>query len=123
MKRIAIPALVILAAAALLLAGCGGDSQTSACAGCGEDVAAKDAVMVGGETYCAACAEKKAGETVTARHDCAGGCGMKDWPEDQMTQIDGQWYCKGCAAEMQGGEDAHDHDHGDDGHDHGSGSS
>ena len=120
MKRFAIPALLVLALGALLLAGCGTKAEASACAGCGHELAAKDAVMVGGAAYCKACAEKKAGEAVTARHDCAGGCGMMDWPEDQMTQIDGQWYCKGCAANLQGGE-SHDHDHGDDdhGHDHG----
>lgn len=122
MKTYAIPALVLLALGALLLAGCGAKTEAAACAGCGHELAAKDAVMVGGEALCAACAEKKAGETVTARHDCAGGCGMKDWPEDQMTQIEGQWYCKGCAANLEGGDADHDHDHGegtDHGHDHG----
>lgn len=121
MKTYAIPALVLLALGALLLAGCGAKTEAAACAGCGHELAAKDAVMVGGEALCAACAEKKAGETVTARHDCAGGCGMKDWPEDQMTQIEGQWYCKGCAANLEQGTDE-PHDHGDGAdhtHDHG----
>lgn len=119
MKRFAFPVLIVLALGALLLAGCGDDTETSVCSACGEELAAKDAVMVGGEACCAACAEKKSGETVTARHDCAGDCGMTDWPEDQMTQIDGKWYCKGCAAEMEGG-DGHDHGDGEDhGHDHG----
>lgn len=40
---------------------------------------------------------------VAAVHDCAGGCGMTAVPEAQMTQIDGKWYCAGCAKGMQQG--------------------
>lgn len=40
---------------------------------------------------------------VAAVHDCAGGCGMNAVPEAQMTQIDGKWYCAGCAKGMQHG--------------------
>ena len=43
-------------------------------------------LMVGG------CGSKEA----QATQDCAGDCGMKAVSEDQMTQIDGKWYCGGC---------------------------
>jgi PBP1b-binding outer membrane lipoprotein LpoB len=36
-----------------------------------------------------------------AVHDCAGGCGMTNVPEDQLTEIDGKWYCAGCAKKLQ----------------------
>jgi hypothetical protein len=44
-----------------------------------------------------------------ATHDCAGDCGMTNVPESEMTEIDGKWYCAGCARKAQ--ED-HGHDHG-----------
>jgi len=119
--------IVLMAGTAVLLlglalaAGCYGDkAEEITCAGCGAELDAKDAKMVGGAMMCAACAEKKAAEPVVARHDCAGGCGMTDWPEDQMTEHDGKWYCKGCAAKLEGHDhDGHDHDgHDHEGHDH-----
>lgn len=118
MKKLTMVAAVAVLLAGLWLVGCGDDAEASACAGCGAELAAKDTQVVGDAAYCAGCATKKAEEPVTARHDCAGGCGMKDWPEDQMSEHDGQWYCKGCAAGMDDGE--HDHDHDDHtGHNHG----
>ena len=51
-----------------------------------------------------------AAETV-ATHDCAGACGMTNVPEDQLTEIDGKWYCAGCAAKAKE-EDHSGHDHG-----------
>ncbi len=108
-------AVLLLGLAALY--GCGGDAEANVCAGCDAELDASQAKMVGDAMYCAACAQKKANEEVIARHDCEGGCGMTDWPEDKMSQIDGKWYCKGCADKMQ---DDHGHDHDDhDGHDHG----
>ncbi len=107
-----------------LTVGCSGEkAEASVCAGCGAEMDAKDATMMGDAMMCAGCAEKKAEEPVVARHDCAGGCGMTDWPEDQMTAHDGQWYCKGCAANLPEGEagsddDGHVHDESD-GHTHG----
>jgi len=40
---------------------------------------------------------------VAAAHDCAGGCGMTAVPEAQMTEIDGKWYCAGCAKGLKHG--------------------
>lgn len=76
-----------------LLAGCGG----------GEDAAS--------EAESAATAEQpataehpagtehpaKAATETAAMHDCAGDCGMKAVPEAQMTEVNGKWYCAGCA--------------------------
>ncbi len=57
----------------------------------------------------------KADATVVATHDCEGGCGMTDMPADKTTEIDGKFYCTGCAKHMQ--EENHEgHDHG--GHSH-----
>jgi len=116
MKKLTMAAALAVLLVGLWLVGCGGDAEASACAGCSVELAAKDGTMVGDALYCSACAEKKAAEPVAARHDCAGGCGMMDWPEDQMTEIDGQWFCKGCAATMEGDTPDHD-DH--EGHNHG----
>jgi hypothetical protein len=81
--------LITLLAFSLLIAGCGGG---------GEDTAA--------EAESAAPTEETAppAETPTetvAVHDCAGGCGMKAVPEDKMTEIDGKFYCAGCAKKVQ----------------------
>jgi hypothetical protein len=46
-----------------------------------------------------------------ATHDCEGACGMTSVPEDQLTEIDGKWYCAGCAAKAKEADDA-DHPHG-----------
>ena len=89
-KRLILGAsLITLLAFSLLIAGCGGG---------GEDTAA--------EAESAAPAEEAApaAETATdavAVHDCAGGCGMKGMPEDKMTEIDGKFYCAGCAKKVQ----------------------
>ncbi len=39
-----------------------------------------------------------------ATHDCDGGCGMKNMPAGQTTEIDGKFYCAGCAAKAKGDE-------------------
>jgi hypothetical protein len=90
--------MTLVAAASLvailaLAAGCGGG---------GDEPAA--------EAEQAAPAE---GATEVTTHDCAGGCGMTAVPADQMTEIDGKYYCAGCAAKVKEGGDDHDgHDHG-----------
>ncbi len=120
MRRIVLLAgMAVLLLSMALAAGCYGEKAEAAkCAGCDAELDAKDAKMVGDAMMCAACAEKKADEPVVARHDCAGGCGIEDWPEDQMTEHDGKWYCKGCADKLE--DHGHDHDgEGHEGHDHG----
>ena len=79
--------LTLLAGLALVVAtGCGG----------------------GGETEQAA--EKAEGAAEVAVADCAGDCGMKDVPVDQMTAKDGKYYCAGCVAHA-GHDHSHDHPH------------
>lgn len=74
-----------------LVAGCGGDdAQTK------DTPAAEQAIPEQN-------AEPAATPTETAAvHDCDGGCGMKDVPVDQLTEIDGKFYCAGCAKKMKG---------------------
>ncbi len=81
--------LITLLAFSLLIAGCGDG---------GEDTAAE--AESAAPTEEAAPAAETATETV-AVHDCAGGCGMKAVPEDKMTEIDGKFYCAGCAKKVQ----------------------
>jgi len=89
-KRLILGAsLITLLAFSLLIAGCGGG---------GEDTAAEAESAAPAEE--AAPAAETATETV-AVHDCAGGCGMKAVPEDKMTEIDGKFYCAGCAKKVQ----------------------
>jgi len=100
-KRLILGAsLITLLAFSLLIAGCGGG---------GEDTAAEAESAAPAEE--AAPAAETAAETATetvAVHDCAGGCGMKAVPEDKMTEIDGKFYCAGCAKKVQ----AEGHDEG-----------
>lgn len=49
-------------------------------------------------------------EVQVVKHDCAGDCGMKDVPVDQLTEIDGKFYCAGCAKSVME-EDHTGHDH------------
>lgn len=80
---------VLLSALALMLA-------LVAFAGCG-DQPADDAAA-------------KADATVVATHDCDGGCGMTKMPADKTTEIDGKFYCTGCAKHMQeGNHEGHNH--------------
>lgn len=44
-------------------------------------------------------------------HDCDGGCGMKDVPVDQLTEIDGKYYCAGCKDKVEKDDHA-GHGHG-----------
>lgn len=61
-------------------------------------------------------AAKDAEAPVVATHDCDGGCGMKAMAADQTTEVDGKFYCAGCAAKAKGdhpeGHDSHEgHNH------------
>ena len=102
-KRLILGAsLVSLLAIFLFAAGCGdggGDtaSQTESAAPAEEAAPAETATEAATET---------ATETV-AVHDCAGGCGMTGMPEDKMTEIEGKFYCAGCAKKMESGGEAH----------------
>ena len=86
----------------LVLAGCGGGD---------DNTAQSDHPSPAPEASTAS--ETPADATTVARHDCAGGCGMKNWPEDQMTEIDGKWYCAGCAKHVQTEETEEEEGHGD----------
>ena len=89
-KRLILGAsLITLLAFSLLIVGCGDG---------GEDTAAEAESAAPAEE--AAPAAETATETV-AVHDCAGGCGMTAVPEDKMTEIDGKFYCAGCAKKVQ----------------------
>ncbi len=62
--------------------------------------------------------EKAQKSEVAATHDCDGGCGMKDVPMDQLTKVDGKYYCASCAEKAKSGDHGHDdHKHGDHSHD------
>jgi hypothetical protein len=61
----------------------------------------------GGEEEAATAETPEAAAESVATHDCAGACGMTAVPEDQLTEIDGKWYCAGCAAKAkEGGADS-----------------
>ena len=85
MRKLLIFLAVVLFALPLALAGCGESEQ--------------------------AASEADAVEKV-ATHDCAGGCGMKDVAVDQLTEVDGKFYCAGCAPKVDKEEDHSGHDHG-----------
>jgi len=54
--------------------------------------------------------DAKADATVVATHDCDGGCGMTNMPADKTTEIEGKFYCTGCAKHMQeGNHEGHNH--------------
>ena len=97
--------LMTLLALGLLLAGCNGG---------GDDKAAKTEVpaaeVTPAETPAETAAEAPAEAVVM--HDCAGGCGMTAMPEDQMTAVDGQWYCAGCAEKAKAASEAAAHGEG-----------
>lgn len=102
-KRLILGAsLVSLLAIFLLVAGCGD--------GGGDTASEAESAAPAEEAAPTAAATETAAETATetvAMHDCAGGCGMKAMPEDQMTEIDGKFYCGGCAKKMESGGEAH----------------
>ena len=110
--------LALVAIGALALAGCGSkEAEAQACSACGMTLAADKTHTVDGKLYCDHCVPKTpaaidpaAGDQAVVVHDCAGACGMKDVPEAQLTEIDGKWYCAGCA--KAAAEDHTGHDHG-----------
>ena len=85
------PTILIFALLAVLCmaAGCGGDNTE-------EQAAPAESA-----------ATETAAETATtvATHDCDGGCGMKDVSEANMTEIDGKFYCAGCAKKAEAEHD------------------
>ena len=91
------PTILIIALLAVLFmaAGCGGEQAE-------EQAAPAESA-----------ATETAAETATtvATHDCDGGCGMKDVAVDKMTEIDGKFYCAGCAKKAEAKSD-HPHDDG-----------
>jgi len=91
-RVILVSTLVFLLALGLCLAGCGGDSGSEQTK---QTKSEESAAQTAGE------AAPATDSPTVATHDCAGGCGMKDWPEDQLTEIDGKWYCAGCAKNVQ----------------------
>jgi glucose/arabinose dehydrogenase len=97
-------ALAVVALAALAVSGCGSkdaqDAQEAQEAQAPQETQAAPAAT---ETEAAAPAEG------VAVHDCAGGCGMTNVPEDQLTEIDGKWYCAGCAKKVQESHEGHGH--------------
>ena len=90
MRKPIIVLALVLFALPLALAGCGEKEQAAVEAG----AAVKDEAAV----------EIDAVEQVVA-HDCDGGCGMKDVPLDQLKEIDGKFYCAGCAQNVKPEED------------------
>ncbi|MCB1182475.1 hypothetical protein KDM41_03505 [bacterium] len=96
MKKETIIALLAVLVLALGVAACGGGDKTEATA---EKAAAEHAMP-----------EAQVAET----HDCDGGCGMTAVPMDKLTEINGKYYCAGCAKKVQeeGGESHEGHDHG-----------
>jgi len=95
-------ALAAVALAVLLCAGCGSKEaeQNQAPAAAAEQPASEHSAAEH------PAAEHLAGEAV-AVHDCAGTCGMTNVPEDQLTEIDGKWYCAGCAKKVQAEKTGH----------------
>ena len=105
-------ALLLAGAAALVLslvlvAGCGGENaEAQTCTGCGMTLTEGHAKMIDGKPYCSHCAEKMAGHTApdageqVTLHDCDGGCGMKDVPINQLTEVNGKYYCQGGLKKM-----------------------
>lgn len=102
-KRLILGAsLVSLLAIFLFVAGCGDGGNDTA----SEAESAAPAEEAAATETAAETATETATETV-AMHDCAGGCGMTAMPEDQMTEIEGKFYCAGCAKKMESGGEAH----------------
>ncbi len=97
--------LTLLALGGLVLAGCGSKEA--------EQPAAQQTTEQPAAEHPAAehPAAEPAGDAAAAVHDCAGACGMTAVPEDQLTEIDGKWYCAACAHKLDGGDHS-GHGHG-----------
>jgi len=110
MKRriMLIGSLAALLIMLLIVAGCGGKDDSASQA---ESAAPAETKAEHPTEHPAAQAAETATETA-AVHDCAGGCGMTAVPESEMTEIDGKWYCAGCAKKIQEEKEHAGHDHG-----------
>ncbi len=103
-KTMLLAGLVALVLSLALVTGCGGDkAQAQMCAGCGVTIADGHAKMIDGKAYCEHCQEnmaseaaKEGGDQQVAVHDCDGGCGMKDVPIKNLTEVNGKFYCQSC---------------------------
>lgn len=87
MKTLTILSVMILLLAPMAFTGCGQNNDSA-------DQAAESA-----------------SQDQVATHDCDGDCGMKDVPMDQLTEIDGKYYCAGCAHKIEAEDDHSGHDH------------
>ncbi len=58
-------------------------------AGCGEGDDGAETKTTAGEA------------TVAETHDCEGACGMTAVPADKLTEVDGKFYCAGCAGKAK----------------------
>jgi hypothetical protein len=102
MKKVVTGLALLLLLSLALLAGCGGGSDSN------QAEAEKAAEAPAAEA--APATETPAAETELAAHDCDGGCGMKDVPMANLTEVDGKYYCAGCAKHAK--EDDHSgHNH------------
>jgi hypothetical protein len=100
-KRLILGAsLVSLLAIFLFIAGCGDGGEDAATQA--DHPAPAEHPTADAATEAADAAAETATEAV-AMHDCAGGCGMNDMPADKMTEIDGKFYCAGCAKKVESG--------------------
>jgi len=99
-------ALALVALIALVAGGCGKKESEQAPPPQTQAPQEQPAPAAPAETTGTA-ADTTAHASTAAVHDCAGGCGMTNVPEDQLTLIDGKWYCAGCAKKM-----AAEHPHG-----------
>ncbi len=93
MKKGILMALVVVSGLLLLLVGCNG----------GDKEAANPPVEESAQ--------------VSETHDCDGGCGMTNMPALKTTEIDGKYYCAGCAAKLKAKADEEKSGH--EGHGHG----
>lgn len=100
--------LILLALLALFaVAGCGGGSQDTQAEAAKTTEAPADTAPVSEHPT----AEHPTAETQLAAHDCDGGCGMTNVPMAQLTEIDGKYYCAGCAKSLKSDEDHSGHNH------------
>ena len=103
-KLLVLMSVLALVLALGLLTGCGSKSESETAG----EAAGQSMDNTSGQA---------AGGAEVAYHDCDGGCGMTHVPMDQLTEIDGKYYCAGCAAkvkaaaEEEGGDHSHDGGH------------
>lgn len=63
----------------------------------------------------AGCGDQDAGTEeatkVAVTHDCAGDCGMTNMTPEQTKEIDGKFYCTGCAKKVEADDPHAGHSH------------